>query len=88
MAVDDTLGIARGPRCVAHAGGGIFIERFPRKVTVYFADDQVPAKATADDGKSTEFKVICRIDTPVEVDIYKHGGILPFVLRQIITAAK
>jgi aconitate hydratase len=33
-------------------------------------------------GKS--FKVQLRIDTPNEVDYYKHGGILPFVLRQLI----
>ncbi|MGZ3407721.1 MAG: aconitate hydratase, partial [Polyangia bacterium] len=33
-------------------------------------------------GKS--FKVRLRIDTPNEVDYYKHGGILPFVLRQLI----
>jgi aconitate hydratase len=29
-----------------------------------------------------------RIDTAIEVDYYKHGGILPYVLRQILTAAK
>ena len=27
---------------------------------------------------------VCRIDTPVEVDYYHHGGILPFVLRQLV----
>jgi aconitate hydratase len=27
--------------------------------------------------------VICRIDTPVELDYYRHGGILQFVLRQL-----
>jgi aconitate hydratase len=26
-----------------------------------------------------------RIDTPIEIDYYKHGGILPFVLRQLLT---
>jgi aconitate hydratase len=30
------------------------------------------------------FKVRLRIDTPNEVDYFKHGGILPFVLRQLI----
>ena len=25
--------------------------------------------------------LLCRIDTPIEVDYYRHGGILPFVLR-------
>jgi aconitate hydratase len=28
--------------------------------------------------------VRCRIDTPIEIDYYQHGGILPYVLRQII----
>jgi aconitate hydratase len=28
--------------------------------------------------------VILRIDTPVEVDYYRHGGILPYVLRQLL----
>ena len=27
-------------------------------------------------------RVICRIDTPIEVDYYRHGGILPYVLRR------
>jgi aconitate hydratase len=37
-------------------------------------------------GKSDEVKVLLRIDTPIEVDYYKHGGILPFVLRQLLAA--
>jgi aconitate hydratase len=40
--------------------------------------------ATAADGKRTAFEVVCRIDTPVELDYYRHGGILQFVLRQLI----
>jgi aconitate hydratase len=28
--------------------------------------------------------VLCRIDTPIEVDYYTHGGILPFVLRELV----
>ncbi|MGI8966133.1 MAG: aconitate hydratase, partial [Limisphaerales bacterium] len=31
--------------------------------------------------------VICRIDTPIEIDYYQHGGILPFVLRQLVAQA-
>jgi aconitate hydratase len=31
-------------------------------------------------------EVRCRIDTPIEIDYYQHGGILPYVLRQIIAA--
>ncbi len=36
------------------------------------------------DGSSEYVKVRCRIDTPIEIDYYQHGGILPYVLRQII----
>ncbi|MEO0163812.1 MAG: aconitate hydratase AcnA [candidate division WOR-3 bacterium] len=35
------------------------------------------------DGGKIEFEVIARLDTPVEVEYYKHGGILPYVLRKI-----
>jgi aconitate hydratase len=31
-----------------------------------------------------EFRARVRIDTPKEVDYYRHGGILPFVLRQLL----
>ena len=41
-------------------------------------------KATSNDGKVTEFNVICRIDTPAELDYYRHGGILEYVLRQLL----
>ncbi len=40
------------------------------------------------DGKSQDVPVIVRIDTPIEVDYYEHGGILPFVLRQLMGSAK
>jgi aconitate hydratase len=36
------------------------------------------------DGKLRYFPVKLRIDTPIEVDYYRHGGILPFVLRQLL----
>ena len=42
------------------------------------------AVATAADGKQTRFKVLCRIDTPVEVEYYRHGGILHRVLRSLM----
>jgi aconitate hydratase len=38
------------------------------------------------DGSVTEVPVLCRIDTPIEVDYYKGGGILPFVLRELMAA--
>jgi len=41
-------------------------------------------RATSDDGKVKEFAVTCRIDTPAELDYYRHGGILEYVLRQLL----
>ena len=38
-------------------------------------------------GDAQEVPVTVRIDTPIEVDYYEHGGILPFVLRQLMGAA-
>jgi len=40
--------------------------------------------ATAADGQRKEFRVIARLDTPVDVDYYKNGGILPTVLRGLM----
>jgi aconitate hydratase len=39
------------------------------------------------DGTRQEVTVRCRIDTPIEVDYYRHGGILPYVLRGLISGA-
>jgi len=41
---------------------------------------------TKADGSKKKAKLTLRIDTPIEVDYYKHGGILPFVLRQLLAA--
>ena len=41
-------------------------------------------RATADDGGTKEFRVLSRIDTPEELSYYKHGGILHYVLRQLV----
>jgi aconitate hydratase len=38
------------------------------------------------DGRDERVQVLLRIDTPIEVDYYKHGGILPFVLRSLLAA--
>jgi aconitate hydratase len=38
------------------------------------------------DGSRQEVKLVLRIDTPIEVEYYRHGGILPFVLRQLLAA--
>ncbi len=44
---------------------------------------ELTVTATSDDGKKTGFKVLVRIDTPQELQYYKHGGILEYVLRQL-----
>ncbi|MCL6537138.1 MAG: aconitate hydratase [Acidothermus sp.] len=49
-------------------------ERLPRQVTVR-ADDK-------------EFQAIVRIDTPGEAEYYRHGGILPYVLRQLLGTSR
>ncbi|MEO6269505.1 MAG: aconitate hydratase AcnA [Lautropia sp.] len=38
------------------------------------------------DGSSTPVKLLSRIDTPIEVDYFQHGGILPYVLRELMAA--
>jgi aconitate hydratase len=39
---------------------------------------------TTENGKSQTIEAICRIDTPYELQYYQHGGILQFVLRQLL----
>ncbi|MFZ5496914.1 MAG: aconitate hydratase AcnA [Verrucomicrobiota bacterium] len=41
-------------------------------------------RITRKDGSQQDVPVTCRIDTPIEVEYYQHGGILPYVLRQIV----
>jgi len=44
-------------------------------------------KITRKDGTVENIVVACRIDTPIEIDYYQHGGILPYVLRQLVAKA-
>jgi aconitate hydratase len=39
------------------------------------------------DGSSQKVTVTLRVDSPIEVEYLKHGGILPFVLRELMAAA-
>ncbi len=60
-------------------------------VDVVLADEVKPLSdarlvITGADGSRREVAVTLRIDTAIEVDYYKHGGILPFVLRQLLAA--
>ena len=44
-------------------------------------------RITKTDGSVRDIPVILRIDTPIEVEYYRHGGILPFVLRELMASA-
>jgi aconitate hydratase len=48
---------------------------------------KVAVAITFADGKTKEIEVLCRIDTEEELSYYRHGGILPFVLRNLASAA-
>jgi aconitate hydratase len=50
----------------------------PRTVTV---------EAVHPHGASVTFEAVVRIDTPGEADYYRNGGIMPFVLRQLVAPA-
>ncbi len=44
---------------------------------------RISVVATKTDGQTVSFETLCRIDTPVEVEYYRHGGILHKVLRDL-----
>ncbi len=48
---------------------------------------ELTVKATISNGNVKQFNVIVRLDTPVEIDYYRHGGILQTVLRQLAASA-
>jgi aconitate hydratase len=52
------------------------------------AAKSVKVIAKADDGTRKEFEARLRIDTPKELEYYQHGGILQYVLRQLVTTNK
>jgi len=46
---------------------------------------EVTVRVTAEDGTARDIEAIARIDTPEELVAFRHGGILPYVLRQLAT---
>lgn len=56
------------------------------KVNFAGAAKELAVTATRPDGTKVEFHAVCRIDTPQEALYYQHGGILPYVLRQLAAA--
>jgi aconitate hydratase len=51
------------------------------------AQQQVGLVVTGRDGRRREVRLLARVDTAVEADYFNHGGILPFVLRELIQRA-
>ena len=45
---------------------------------------QLTVWAREDGGKEIKFQALARVDTPEELAYYRHGGILPYVLRQML----
>jgi aconitate hydratase len=70
----ESLGL-KGTELYAIAGLEVLNHgELPKELTVVATDDQ---------GGTTEFRVVVRIDTPMEAEYYRHGGILQYVLRQM-----
>ncbi len=47
---------------------------------------KLKVRAQVEDGKVMEFEALARVDTPEDVEYIRHGGILPFVLRELLPA--
>jgi len=46
---------------------------------------RITVRAHREDGTTITFKALARLDTPMEVEYYKHGGILPYVARRLLS---
>jgi aconitate hydratase len=68
-----TIGIT-GREVFSLAGGGAALK----------SRSEVTVMARAEDGSTKTFAAIARIDTPEELVAFSHGGILPYVLRQLV----
>lgn len=49
---------------------------------------QLTIRARREDGSEIVFSAIARVDTPIEVEYYRHGGILPYVLRELLKGGR
>ena len=62
-------------------------ERFDIAVPAKLEPQQdIDMRVMRSDGSSTTVTLLSRIDTPIEVDYFRHGGILPYVLRELLAA--
>ena len=51
---------------------------------VLVSASKIEVNAVSNSGKITKFQVLVRIDTEIENQYYRHGGLLPYVLRQMM----
>ena len=72
----ESLGLTGRERFDIAGLAGVLVEGFPR-------GREVAVRVTPDGGAAREFKALVRIDTPQELQYYRHGGILEYVLRQL-----
>ncbi|UCH27943.1 MAG: aconitate hydratase AcnA [Trueperaceae bacterium] len=49
---------------------------------------EITVRVVSEDGTSQQFQAVCRLDTPVEIDYYRNGGILHAVLRNLHATTK
>ena len=78
------------PETLGLSGEEIYdITGLPHLLAAKFADGRIiKVRATAADGRVIEFNAQVRIDTPQEILYYEHGGILQYVLRQLLGKAQ
>ncbi|HVH09874.1 MAG TPA: aconitate hydratase AcnA [Gemmatimonadales bacterium] len=76
----DTLGLTGHELFDVIGVANVLLEGFPH-------GKELPVKATRPDGSSVTFQTSVRIDTPQELQYYRHGGILEYVLRQLVRGA-
>ncbi len=74
------------PKESAHGLGldGTETLHFHQLEEVLSESKKVTVQAVKDSGESLTFEVLSRLDTPIELEYYRHGGILPKVLRDMI----
>ena len=61
------------------------LEGLPKLLESNFADGrEITVHVRRPDGSTSTFHAVVRIDTPQEVRYYQHGGILQYVLRQLL----
>ena len=62
-------------------------ESFNLEIPASLAPQQdLELSVTRKNGEQFRVRLLCRIDTPIEVDYFRHGGILPYVLRELMAA--